>query len=56
MEPATAVDVCNGNFESKNIAVHGNATIVKQTGPKLVYGVEQWKAFGIWQLWKRSAQ
>ena len=24
--------------------VHGNATIIKQTGLKLVYSVEQWKA------------
>ena len=29
---------------SKNIIAHGNATIVKQTGPKLVYSVEQRKA------------
>ena len=41
---ATAVDVCDGNFKSKNIRVHGNATIVKQTGPKLVYSAEQQKA------------
>ena len=41
MEPATATDVCDGMFKSKNITVHGNATIVKQTGPKLVYSVEQ---------------
>ena len=38
-EPATATDVCDGNFKSKNITVHGNAT-----GPKLVYSVEQRKA------------
>ena len=44
MEPATATDVCDGMFKSKNITVHGNATIVKQTGPQLVYSVEQWKA------------
>ena len=34
MEPATATDVCDGIFKSKNITVHGNATIIKQTGPK----------------------
>ena len=44
MEPATATDVCNGMFNSKNITVHGNATIVTQTGPKVVYSVEQRKA------------
>ena len=44
MEPATATDVCDGMFKSKNITVHGNATIAKQTRPKLVYRVEQRKA------------
>ena len=44
MEPATAIYVCDGNFKSKNITVHGNTTIIKQTGPKLVYSVEQRKA------------
>ena len=44
MKPATARDVCDGNFKSKNITVHGNATIIKQTRPKLVYSVEQRKA------------
>ena len=44
MEPATATDVCDGIFKSKNITVHGNATIIEQKGPKLVYSVEQWKA------------
>ena len=44
MEPATATDVCDEMFKTKNITVHGNATIVKQTGPKLVYSVEQRKA------------
>ena len=44
MEPATATDVCDGMFKSENITVHGNAIIVKQTGPKLVYTVEQRKA------------
>ena len=43
MESATATDVCDGMFKSKNITVHGNATIVKQTGPKFVYNVEQRK-------------
>ena len=40
MEPATATDVCDGIFKSKNITVHGNATIMEQTGPKLVYSVD----------------
>ena len=44
MEPATATDVCDGMFEDKTNTVHGNATIVKQSGPKLVYSVEQRKA------------
>ena len=44
MEPATATDVCGEMVKSKNITVHGNATIVKQTAPKLVYSVEQRKA------------
>ena len=43
MEPTTTTDVCDGNFKSKNIRVHGNATIIKQTGPKLVYSAEQRK-------------
>ena len=43
-EPVTASDVCDGIFKSKNITVHGNATIVKQTCPKLVSSVEQRKA------------
>ena len=41
---ATTTDVCNGMFKSKNITVHGNAIIVKQTRPKLVYSVEQQKS------------
>ena len=36
--------MCDGNLKSKNITVHGNATIVKQTGLKLVYSAEQRKA------------
>ena len=44
MEPATATAVCERNFKSKNIMVHGNATIILQTGPKLVCSVEQRKA------------
>ena len=44
MEPAIATEVCDGNFKSKNIAMHGNATIIKHTGPKLVYSAEQRKA------------
>ena len=47
MEPATATDVCDGNFKSKNITVQGNATIIKQAGPNLVYSVEQRKALGL---------
>ena len=47
MEPATATNMCNGNFKSKNITVHGNATIIKQTGPKLVYSVDQRKALAL---------
>ena len=34
-----------GNFKSKNITVYGNATIVKQTGPKLVHSAEPRKAW-----------
>ena len=48
MEPATATDVCDGNFKSKNITVHGNATIIKQAGPKLVYSAGQRKALLEW--------
>ena len=44
MEPTTATDVYDGIFKSKNITVHGNATIIEQTGPKLVYSVEQRQA------------
>ena len=44
MEPTTATDVCDGIFKSKNITVHGNATIIEQTGPKFVYSVEQQKS------------
>ena len=29
------------NFKSKNITVHGNTTIIKQTCPKLVHSVAQ---------------
>ena len=47
MEPATVADDCDGNFESKNIMVYGNVTIVKQTGPKLVYSAGQQKALAI---------
>ena len=35
MESASATDVCDG------ITVHRNATIIEQTGPKLVYSVVQ---------------
>ena len=44
MEPATATDVCDGISKSKNITVHGNATIIEQKGPKLMYSVEQSEA------------
>ena len=44
MEPATPTDVCDGIFKSKNITVHGNATIIEQRGLKLVYSVEQQNA------------
>ena len=44
MEPAPAADLCDGMFKSKNITLHGNATIVKHTGGKLVYSVEQRKS------------
>ena len=43
MEPATVIDVCDGICKSKNIMVLGNATIIEQKGPKLVYSVEQRK-------------
>ena len=44
MEPATATNVCDGIFKSKNITLHGNSTIIGQTGLKLVYSVQQQKA------------
>ena len=44
MEPAIATDVCDEIFKSKSITVHGNVTIIEQTGPKLVYSVVQRKA------------
>ena len=44
MEPATATDLCDGMLKNKNIPVYGNATIVRQTGPKLVYSIEQREA------------
>ena len=44
MEQATATDVCGGNFKSKIMTVRGNATIIQQIGPKLVYSAEQRKA------------
>ena len=37
-------NLCERIFKSKNITVHGNATIIEQKGQKLVYSVEQWKA------------
>ena len=36
--------MCDGNVKSKNITMHGNASIVKQTCTKLVYSVGQQKA------------
>ena len=56
MEPATAADVCDGNFKSKTITVHGNATIVKQTGPKLVYSAEQWKGLEMMAIVEGNAR
>ena len=44
---ASTVDECDGNFKSRNITVHGNVTIVKQKGPKLVYSAEQRKVLEI---------
>ena len=44
MEAAAATDVCGGISKSKNITVHGNATIIEQTDPKFVYSVEQREA------------
>ena len=44
MEPSTATDVYDRISKSKIITVHGNATIIEQKGPKLVYSVEQRKA------------
>ena len=54
MEPATATDVCDGMFKSKNITVHGNAIIVKQTGPKLVYSVEHRKSLELMAIVKEK--
>ena len=36
--------MCDGLFKSKNITVHGNATIIDQKGRKLAYSIEQRKA------------
>ena len=47
MEPATATDVCDGISKSKNITVHGNATIIEETGPKLLHIAEQRKSLGL---------
>ena len=44
MEPATATDMRDGLFKSKNITVHGDVIIMEQKCPKLVYSVEQLKA------------
>ena len=44
MDPAIVADECDGNFKSKNITVRGNAIIVQQRGPKLVYSAELRKA------------
>ena len=45
-----SLDMCDGNFKRENIRVHGNATIIKQTGPKLVYSVEQRKALKLMKI------
>ena len=55
MEP-TATDVCDGNFKSKNITVHGNATIIKLTGPKLVYNAEQRKVLEMMAIVEEKCQ
>ena len=44
----------DGNFKSKNITVLGNATIIKQTGPKRVYSVEQRKALELMAIVKEK--
>ena len=56
MEAATAADVCNGNFESKNITVHGNATIIKQRSPKLVHSAEQRKSLEMMTIVEENAR
>ena len=56
MEPATAANVCDGIFKSKNITVHGNTTIIKQAGSKLVYNVEQWKALELMTIVEVNAR
>ena len=56
MKPATAADMCDGNFKSKSIMVHGNSTIVKQTGPKLVYSAEQRKAMKMMTIAEENAR
>ena len=56
MEPATATDVCNGIFKSKNIAVHGNATIIEQAGPKLLYRAEQRKSLELMTIVEEKCQ
>ena len=54
MEPAAATDVCDGIFKRKNITVHGNATIIKQNGLKLVHSVEQRKALELMAIVKEK--
>ena len=54
MEPATATDLCDGNFKSKTFTVYGNATFIKQTGPKLVYSVEQRKSLELMAIAKEK--
>ena len=56
MEPATATYVCDGIFKSKSITVHGNATIIAQKGPELVYSVEQRKALELMTIVEEKCQ
>ena len=56
MEAATAADVYEGNFKGKNITVHGNATIIKQTCPKIVYSAEQLEMMAIVEEKSQIAQ
>ena len=56
MEPATATDVCDWIFKSKNITVHENATIREQKDPKFVQCVEQRKALELMTIVEEKCQ